>query len=68
MIEAQTAQTAQTMHAIVAKGAMPPLVLHVGDCRAACAQMQARGVEFTQQPIDCSCCRTPPNRAATGDR
>jgi len=31
---------------------MPPLVLVVDDCRAACEQMRSRGVEFTQEPID----------------
>jgi catechol 2,3-dioxygenase-like lactoylglutathione lyase family enzyme len=46
------AATAQTLHAMVAKGAMPPLVLIVNDCRAAYAQMQRKGVEFTQEPID----------------
>lgn len=44
--------TAQTLQAMVAKGAMPPLVLTVGDCRAACARMRAKGVEFTQEPTD----------------
>lgn len=44
--------TAQTMHEIVAKGAMPPLVLVVDDCRAAYEQMNTRGVEFTQEPVD----------------
>ena len=43
--------TAQTVQAIVAKGAMPPLVLVVNDCRAAYQQMEARGVEFTQEPV-----------------
>jgi catechol 2,3-dioxygenase-like lactoylglutathione lyase family enzyme len=46
------AATAQTLNAIVAKGAMPPLVLSVADCRAAHAQMSARGVEFTQEPVE----------------
>ena len=46
------AETAQTLRAIVAKGAMPPLVLNVDDCRAACDLMRARGVEFTQEPVD----------------
>ena len=46
------AATAQTMRAMVAKGAMPPLVLTVSDCRAAHAAMLAAGVEFTQEPID----------------
>jgi catechol 2,3-dioxygenase-like lactoylglutathione lyase family enzyme len=46
------AATAQTLRAMVAKGAMPPLVLHVPDCRAAYAQLAAKGVEFTQEPVD----------------
>jgi len=46
------AATAQTLHAAVAKGAMPPLVLVVDDCRAAYERMCAQGVEFTQEPID----------------
>ena len=46
------AQTAQTLRAMVAKGAMPPLVLHVDDCRAACDRLRERGVEFTQEPMD----------------
>ena len=44
--------TAQAVRAIVAKGAMPPLVLQVNDCRAAYEQMRARAVEFTQEPMD----------------
>ena len=46
------AATAEMLRALVAKGAMPPLVLVVDDCRAAYDEMQARGVEFTQEPID----------------
>ena len=46
------AATAQAVRAIVAKGAMPPLVLTVDDCRAAHARMQALGVEFTQEPVE----------------
>lgn len=46
------AATAQALRAMVAKGAMPPLVLTVADCRASYAQMRERGVEFTQEPID----------------
>ena len=46
------ATTAQTLHELVAKGAMPPLVLVVDDCRAAYDRMRALGVEFTQQPMD----------------
>jgi catechol 2,3-dioxygenase-like lactoylglutathione lyase family enzyme len=43
--------TAATLDAIVAKGAMPPLVLVVDDCRAAYETLRERGVEFTQEPI-----------------
>jgi catechol 2,3-dioxygenase-like lactoylglutathione lyase family enzyme len=46
------AATAQTLRAMVAKGAMPGLVLTVDDCRAAHERMRARGVEFTQEPTD----------------
>jgi catechol 2,3-dioxygenase-like lactoylglutathione lyase family enzyme len=49
VLDAQTAQSAQ---ALVAKGAMPPLVLVVDDCRAAYQLFRERGVEFTQEPID----------------
>jgi catechol 2,3-dioxygenase-like lactoylglutathione lyase family enzyme len=42
--------TAQTAREMVAKGAMPPLVLTVDDCRAAYQRMNACGVEFTQAP------------------
>lgn len=44
--------TAQTLRALLAKGAMPPLVLVVDDCRAAYKRMQSQGVEFTQEPAD----------------
>jgi catechol 2,3-dioxygenase-like lactoylglutathione lyase family enzyme len=44
------AATAQTVAEIVAKGAMPPLVLVVDDCRAAHQRLAAKGVEFTQEP------------------
>jgi uncharacterized glyoxalase superfamily protein PhnB len=43
--------TAQSLRAIVAKGAMPPFVLSVDDCRAAYERMRAAGVEFTQEPV-----------------
>jgi catechol 2,3-dioxygenase-like lactoylglutathione lyase family enzyme len=46
------AATAQAVRAIVAKGAMPPLVMVVKDCRATCEQLRDKGVEFTQEPID----------------
>jgi len=44
--------TAQQLRALVAKGAMPPLVLAVDDCRADYARLKALGVEFTQEPVD----------------
>lgn len=44
--------TAQALDALVAKGAMPPLVLVVDDCRAAYDRMRSRGVEFTQEPVE----------------
>jgi catechol 2,3-dioxygenase-like lactoylglutathione lyase family enzyme len=43
--------TAQTLRAVLAKGAMPPLVLVVDDCRAAAEKMRKQGVEFTQEPV-----------------
>lgn len=46
------AATAQTLHEIVAKGAMPPLVLLVDNCRAAYERLSECGVEFTQEPVD----------------
>lgn len=46
------AATAQTLQAVVAKGAMPPLVLEVTDCRGAHDRLCNQGVEFTQEPIE----------------
>jgi catechol 2,3-dioxygenase-like lactoylglutathione lyase family enzyme len=45
------AATAQTLREIVAKGAMPPLVMVVDDCRATFDRMHAHGVEFIQEPV-----------------
>lgn len=45
------ADSVQALRALVAKGAMPPLVLQVEDVHAAYAGMKARGVEFTQEPV-----------------
>jgi catechol 2,3-dioxygenase-like lactoylglutathione lyase family enzyme len=44
--------TAQSLRALVAKGAMPALVLTVDDCRKAYERYRAQGVEFTQEPVD----------------
>jgi catechol 2,3-dioxygenase-like lactoylglutathione lyase family enzyme len=46
------AASVQSLGELVAKGAMPPLVLVVDDCRAACKRMQSLGVEFTQEPTE----------------
>jgi catechol 2,3-dioxygenase-like lactoylglutathione lyase family enzyme len=46
------AATAQSLREAVAKGAMPPLVLVVDDCRAAYERMRVAGVEFTQEPVE----------------
>ena len=43
--------SARTLRELVAKGAMPPLVLTVSDCNAAYDRLSAAGVEFTQEPI-----------------
>ncbi len=45
------ASTTQTLLEMVAKGAMPPLVLRVDDCPATFERLRAAGVEFTQEPI-----------------
>jgi len=44
--------TAERLSEAVAKGAMPPLVLVVEDCRKAYQEFRARGVEFTQEPVE----------------
>jgi len=46
------AATAKALCEVVAKGAMPPLVLVVDDCRAAYERLSASGVEFMQAPVD----------------
>jgi len=43
--------SARALRELVAKGAMPPLVLTVSDCQTAYDRMHAAGVEFTQEPI-----------------
>ncbi len=42
----------KALRELLAKGAMPPLVMAVDDCRAAYDRMKARGVEFTQEPTE----------------
>ena len=46
------AATAQALQVLVAKGAMPPAVMVVDDCRAACERLRAQGVELTQEPVE----------------
>jgi catechol 2,3-dioxygenase-like lactoylglutathione lyase family enzyme len=46
------AATAQALQSLVAKGAMPALVLIVDDCRASSERLRAAGVEFTQDPVE----------------
>jgi catechol 2,3-dioxygenase-like lactoylglutathione lyase family enzyme len=43
--------SARSLRELVAKGAMPPLVLVVDDCQAAYERFRAAGVEFTQAPV-----------------
>lgn len=43
--------TGQALDEAVAKGAMPPLVMVVDDCRATYQELSGRGVEFTQAPV-----------------
>lgn len=44
--------TTEALNALVAKGAMPALVLVVNDCRAEYQRMREAGVEFIQEPVD----------------
>jgi catechol 2,3-dioxygenase-like lactoylglutathione lyase family enzyme len=44
--------TTQSLNESVAKGAMPPLVMYVDNCREEYDRLSAAGVEFNQQPID----------------
>ena len=46
------AATAQALNALVAKGAMPPMVLEVDECFAVYDKLNQKGVEFTQQPVE----------------
>ena len=44
--------TAETLNSVIARGAMPPLVMVVDDCRAAYERFREAGVEFTQEPVE----------------
>jgi catechol 2,3-dioxygenase-like lactoylglutathione lyase family enzyme len=43
-------ETAAALRALVAKGAMPGLVMHVEDCVATAERLAAAGVELTEPP------------------
>ena len=45
-------ETAERLRALVAKGAMGAGVFATKDCRAAHAELKAKGVEFVQEPAD----------------
>lgn len=44
--------SARLLSEMVAKGAMPPLVMVVDNCRSAFELFRSRGVEFTQDPVE----------------
>jgi catechol 2,3-dioxygenase-like lactoylglutathione lyase family enzyme len=43
-------ETAKPLLELLAKGALGPGILRTEDCRAACKELESRGVELTQQP------------------
>jgi hypothetical protein len=47
------AGSVQALRESVAKGVMPLLVLIVEDCRAGYERLRERGVESTQEPVEC---------------
>ncbi len=49
---AMDAETAAETLALVAKGGSSGGVFHVDDCRGTVAELQARGVEITEEPQD----------------
>jgi catechol 2,3-dioxygenase-like lactoylglutathione lyase family enzyme len=44
------AESAELLLELVARGALGPGILRTDDCRKACAELEARGVELAQQP------------------
>ena len=44
------AESAELLLKLVARGALGPGILRTDDCRKTCAELEARGVELTQQP------------------
>jgi catechol 2,3-dioxygenase-like lactoylglutathione lyase family enzyme len=45
-------ETADQVLALVAKGAMGGGILRAEDCRATCRELEARGLELTEQPVE----------------
>ncbi|HVA21480.1 MAG TPA: VOC family protein [Candidatus Micrarchaeia archaeon] len=45
-------ESAQSLRALIAKGALGPGVLHTDDCRASHRELAARGVTFLQEPAE----------------
>src|SRR4051794_21270867 len=44
------AETAELLLKLIARGALGPGILRTDDCRKTCAELEARGVELSQQP------------------
>jgi catechol 2,3-dioxygenase-like lactoylglutathione lyase family enzyme len=47
---AMDSETADQLLALVAKGAMGPGIIRTDDCRATCKELEANGIELSQQP------------------
>ncbi len=44
------AESAELLLELVARGALGPGIIRTDDCRKTCAELEARGVELSQQP------------------
>ena len=47
---AMDAETAEQLRDLVARGALGPGIIRTDDCRKTCAELEARGVELSQEP------------------
>jgi len=45
-------ETIAKLEEVVAQGAAGGVIFEVEDCRATCAELKSRGVEFTQEPVE----------------
>jgi catechol 2,3-dioxygenase-like lactoylglutathione lyase family enzyme len=45
-------ETAEQVRALLAKGAIGMVIFTTADCRATYEELQAKGVEFTQEPVE----------------